>query len=184
VGHKHSGHSNVRLPTWLLFTFLIVAAFAPAAGRWRGWWFIYYGALFACWVWMSVVAARRAAREDRKRQRKIARLLRQHRNAQKIALDQANARGVPRALPLVRRFIAAADRSDAYDEIRKLTGGGDDVVVITDRREEDRRHRVDGYVVERRHTERRRQDIRSFLLTRGWAEVKPVITKKDEEATF
>jgi hypothetical protein len=174
----------VRLPTWLLFTFLIVAAFAPAAGRWRGWWFIYYGALFVCWVWMSVVAARRAAREDRKRQRKIARLLRQHRNAQKIALDEANVRGVPRALPIVRRrFIAAADRSDTDDEIRKLTGGGDDAIVITDRRKEDRRHRIDGYVMERRHSERRRQDIRSLLLTRGWAEVKPVITN-DEEATF
>jgi len=172
----------LRLPTWLLFTFLIIASFAPAAGRWRGWWFIYYGALFACWVWMSVAAARRAAREDRRRQRKIARLMRQHRNAQKITLE-ADAPRVPRALPIVRRrFIVAADRADGYDEIRKRTGGDDDVIVIIDRRKEDRRQRMDGYDVERRHAERRRHDIQSLLLTRGWAEVKPM-TSKDEEAT-
>jgi hypothetical protein len=141
---------TLRIPTWLLFAFLTIAAFAPVAGRWRGWWFVYYGALLVCWVWMSVVAARKAAREDRKRQRKIARLLRQHRNAQKTHREETDGPAGPGTLAIVRgRIIVAPDRTDdEYDEIRRSTGGDDVTVMITDRRKEDRRQRVDGYVVE------------------------------------
>jgi hypothetical protein len=175
----------LRIPTWLLFAFLTIAAFAPAAGRWRGWWFVYYGALLVCWVWMSVVAARKAAREDRKRQRKIARLLRQHRNAQKTHREETDGPAAPGTLAIARRrIIVATDRTDdEYDEIRRSTGGDDVTVMIPDRRKEDRRQRVDGYVVERRRAERRRHDIRSFLLTRGWAEVKPLTSEGEQVAS-
>jgi hypothetical protein len=71
------------IPVWFLFAFLTVAAFAPVAGRWPRWWVVYYGALLVCWAFVSVVAFRRAARANRMRQRKLDRLFRQHRNAQK-----------------------------------------------------------------------------------------------------
>jgi hypothetical protein len=82
------------LPTWLLFAFLTVSAFAPVAGRWRGWWVVYYGALLVCWALVSVAAFRKAARADRMRQRKLARLFRQH-DEEKSRLEQ-RARAIRR----------------------------------------------------------------------------------------
>jgi hypothetical protein len=50
---------GMYLPTWLVFAFLTVSAFAPVAGRWSGWWIVYYGALLICWVFVSGAAKRR-----------------------------------------------------------------------------------------------------------------------------
>jgi hypothetical protein len=83
------------LPTWLLFAFLTVSAFAPVAGRWRGWWLVYYGALLVCWIFVSVAAVRKAARAGRMRQRKLARLFRQHRDEEKSRLARAGASEPP-----------------------------------------------------------------------------------------
>jgi hypothetical protein len=159
------------IPTWLVFAFLTVAAFAPVAGRWPGWWVVYYGALLVCWVLVSIAALRRAGRADRMRQRKLARLFRQHRNAEKARLEEAGATAVPRALAPMNRLIIVVQDRRAELQIRRRTVGDDDALVITDRRRADRRQRMDGYVAERRLAERRRHDIRALLVTQGWAEV-------------
>jgi threonine/homoserine/homoserine lactone efflux protein len=83
------------LPTWLVFAFLTVSAFAPVAGRWSGWWIVYYGALLICWVFVSGAAFRKAARARRMRQRKLARLFRQHRDEERSQLEHAGARKPP-----------------------------------------------------------------------------------------
>jgi hypothetical protein len=84
------------LPTWLLFAFLTVSAFAPVAGRWRGWWVAYYGALLVSWVFVSVAAFRKAARAGRMRQRKLARLFRQHQDEEKARLEREGTGEPPR----------------------------------------------------------------------------------------
>jgi hypothetical protein len=71
---------HLTIPTWLAFLFLCVASFAPVASHWPGWWMIYYGALLACWILVSVAALRRVARDERKAQLKLDRLRRRLRD--------------------------------------------------------------------------------------------------------
>lgn len=158
------------VPLWLLLLFLGIAAFAPVAGRWPGWWLGYYGALLACWVLVAMAAFRQAAREDREAQRVLARRLRQLREPEQAVLIERNTDTDAAPSMLVhRRVIVARDKADEYDEIRRRDG--DDVVVIIDRRRMDRRQRAGAYVVERRRAERRRHDIQPLLFRQGWAEV-------------
>jgi hypothetical protein len=162
----------LSVPLWLLLLFLGIAAFAPVAGRWPGWWLGYYGALLACWVLVAIAAFRQAAREDREAQRVLARRLRQLREPEQAVLIESNTGADAAPSMLVhRRVIVARDKADEYDEIRRRDGD-DDVIVIVDRRKIDRRQRAGAYVVERRRAERRRHDIQPLLFRQGWAEVR------------
>ena len=116
----------LSVPLWLLLLFLGIAAFAPVAGRWPGWWLGYYGALLACWVLVAIAAFRQAAREDREAQRVLARRLRQLREPEQAVLIESNTGADAAPSMLVhRRVIVARDKADKYDEIRRRDGDED-----------------------------------------------------------
>ena len=159
---------TLKIPTWLMFLFLVTASFAPVVsfrpGRWVPY---YYGALLVCWVLVSVAAMRGVAREDQKAKRPLARTLRQLRDAK-----NAEAAGTRSHAPAeVQLIIVARDGVDLYDRIRGDQSGDEAVRVITDRRSTDRRHQLGVYIPDRRLDERRRYDIARLLLTQGWAQV-------------
>jgi membrane protein implicated in regulation of membrane protease activity len=156
---------KLTIPTWLVFLFLGIASFAPIVSLRPRWWAPYYGAMLVCWVLVSVAAMRRVARRDQKPKRKLARMLRQLRDAK-------NADAVRHALAEERLIIVARDEAGLYDYIRRRDQFGDETVrVVTDRRSTDRRLRIEAHIPDRRRGERRRYDIDPLLLTQGWAEV-------------
>ena len=156
---------KLTIPTWLLFLVLGIASFAPVVSLRPRWWAPYYGALLVCWVLISVAAMRQVAREDRKAKRKLARMLRQLRDAK-------TADAVRHALGEGRLIIVARDEVGLYEYIRRRDQFGDETVrVIKDRRSTDRRLRMEAHILDRRRGERRRYDIDPLLLTQGWAEV-------------
>jgi hypothetical protein len=161
---------KLKIPTWLMFLVLGIAAFAPVVslrpGRWVPY---YYGALLACWVLVSVAAMRRVAREDREAKRQLARMLRQLRDSKPEAAE-TDVDAVRHALAEKRLIIVARDEVDLYDSIRRYQTGNETVTVITDRRSTDRRLRMETHIPDRRFGERRRSDIEPLLLIQGWAE--------------
>jgi hypothetical protein len=173
---------KLTIPTWLVFLFLGIASFAPVVSRRPGWWIAYYSALLVCWVLVSVAAAQRVVREERKAKRKAARMLRAIRDTRAGTAAESDADAVPHARPMIRRriIVAGDETDDLYDVIRRDQIGDEKVIVITDRRRVERRHRIDTYDVERRRDERRRYDIGPLLLTQGWAEVKPLTSEGEE----
>ena len=150
---------KLKIPTWLMFLFLGIAAFAPVVSLRPGWWVpYYYGALLACWVLVSVAAMRRVAREDRKAKRQLARMLRQLRDAKEAGAAETD-------------IIVARDEVVLYDHFRRDQPGDQAVRIIRDRRSTVRRLRMKARIPDRRHGERRRSDIAPLLLTQGWAQV-------------
>ena len=111
---------KLKIPTWLMFLFLGIASFAPLVrlrpGRWMPY---YYGTLLICWVLVSVAATRRVAREDRKAKPKLARMLRQLRDAKKGEAAETDADAVRHALTEERLIIVARDEVVLYDHIRR-----------------------------------------------------------------
>jgi membrane protein implicated in regulation of membrane protease activity len=162
---------ELKIPTWLMFLFIGIASFAPVVSLQPGWWMPYYGALLVCWVLVVVAAMRRLAREDRKAKRKLARRLRQLRDAKNAQAAEMDVDAVRHALAEKRLVIVARDQVDLYDRIRRDQLGDEAVRVITDRRSTARRLRMEAYLPDRRRGERRCYDIDPLLLTRGWAEV-------------
>jgi hypothetical protein len=71
----------LRIPTWLIFVFLVVASFAPVVSLRPGWWLPYYGALMMCWVLVVVAALRQADQEDRAARLQFLRTLRRLQDA-------------------------------------------------------------------------------------------------------
>jgi hypothetical protein len=155
------------IPTWLLFLFLCIAAFAPIWSRWPGWWMWYYGVLLLCWILMSVAAIRRVGREYRNAQH-TTRPLRDANNAEAV---ETEADAVRPAFAGLRLIIVARDKAGLYERIHKGQSGDEAVRIITDRRENDRRRQLRVYLPDRRRGERRHRDIRPLLATRGWAQV-------------
>ena len=156
---------QLTISTWLVFLFLGIASFAPVVSLRPRWWAPYYGAMLVCWIVVSVAAMRLVARKDRKPKRRLARMLRQLRDAK-------NADAVRHALGEGRLIIVARDEVGLYEYIRRRDQFGDETVrVITDRRSTDRRLQLEVYIPDRRLGERRRYDIAPFLLTQGWAQV-------------
>jgi hypothetical protein len=110
----------LKIPTWLAFLFLCIASFAPVASAWRGWWVVYYGALLACWILVSVAAMRGVARDERKAKRKLDRMRQRLRDVTGPAPVDTGADPVgpalveePRMPTLsVRRPGAAKDRAN------------------------------------------------------------------------
>ena len=169
VGGLLDPDRKLTIPTWLAFVFLGIAAFVPVVSLRPAWWLLYYGALLACWVLVSIAASRSVARDDRKAKRKLARVLRQ-------VQAPRNADAVRRPRSEERLVIVARD-DDLYEYIRRGPFGtrrgqfGDEIVtIITDRRSSARRRRVKEHVPERRVSERRCYDIEPMLLANGWAE--------------
>jgi CHASE2 domain-containing sensor protein len=72
---------HLRIPTWLIFAFLVVASFAPVVSLRPGWWLPYYGALMMCWVLVVVAALRQADQEDRDARHQFLRTLRRLQDA-------------------------------------------------------------------------------------------------------
>jgi len=163
---------KLTIPTWLLFLVLGIASFAPVVSLRPRWWAPYYGALLVCWVLVSVAAMRQVAREDRKAKRKLARMLRQLRDAENAEAVETDVDAVRHALDKERLIIVARDEVGLYDYIRRRDQFGDETVrVIKDRRRADRRHGLEAHIPDRRRAERRRYDIAPLLLTQGWAPV-------------
>jgi membrane protein implicated in regulation of membrane protease activity len=172
--------NTLPIPIWLLFLFLCIAAFAPAASYSSRWLLAYYCVLLMCWVLVTVAGLRLLGRQDREQKRKLNRMLRQFRDRGRVTEMKVDA--VPRGLGRVRRRIIVAADLDLYDAIRSDQVADESAIIIRDRRGADRRHRRDLYAVERRRTERRGFDIRPLLLSQGWAEVNP-LTGESEELT-
>jgi hypothetical protein len=162
---------ELKIPTWLMFLFIGIASFAPVVSLRPGWWMPYYGALLVCWVLVVAAAMRRLAREDRKAKRKLARRLRQLRDAKNAQAAEMDVEAVRHALAEKRLIIVARDQVDLYDRIRRDQLGHEAVRVVTDRRSTARRLRMEAYLPDRRRGERRRYDVDPLLLTQGWAEV-------------
>ena len=162
---------KLTIPTWLLFLVLGIASFAPVVSLRPHWWAPYYGALLVCWVLVSVAAMRQVAREDRKAKRKLARMLRQLRDAKHAEAAETDVDAVWHALAEERLIIVARDEIGLYDYIRRREFGDETVRAIKDRRSTDRRLRMEAHIPDRRRGERRRYDIDPLLLTQGWAEV-------------
>jgi hypothetical protein len=133
----------------LMFLGLAVASFAPVVMSLRpGWWAVfYYGALVVWWVWMSLAIVRWTTPDDDVTDRRIGRS--------------------------VRRLIIVSRRQTVlYGRIRSVSFGDDTVRVIVDRRSADRRRRLQVFIPDRRHAERRSHDVDPLLLGQGWAEVR------------
>jgi len=163
---------KLTIPTWLLFLVLGIASFAPVVSLRPRWWAPYYGALLVGWVLVSVAAMRQVAREDREAKRKLARMLRQLRDAKNTEAAETDVDAVRHALDEERLIIVARAEGGLYDYIRRRDQFGDETVrVIKDRRSTDRRLRMEAHIPDRRRRERRRYDIAPLLLTQGWAEV-------------
>ena len=161
----------MKIPMWLMFLFIGIASFAPVVSLRPAWWMSYYGALLVCWVLMAVAAVRQLGREDREAKRKLARMLRQFRDAKNAQTVEMDVDPVRHALAETRLIIVARDQVDLYHRIRRDQRGNEAVSVITDRRSTTRRLRMEAYLPDRRRGERRRYDIGPLLLTQGWAEV-------------
>jgi hypothetical protein len=69
-------------------------------------------------------------------------------------------------------IVVARNEPDLYEIIRKDHLGDDSITVILDRRRTERRQRSDPPITNRRHAERRRQDIGPALIKEGWAEIR------------
>ena len=163
---------KLTIPTWLLFLVLGIASFAPVVSLRPRWWAPYYGALLVGWVLVSVAAMRQVAREDREAKQKLARMLRQLRDAKNTEAAETDVDAVRHALDEERLVIVARAEGGLYDYIRRRDQFGDETVrVIKDRRSTDRRLRMEAHIPNRRRGERRHYDIAPLLLTRGWAEV-------------
>jgi hypothetical protein len=80
----------LRIPTWLIFLFLVVASFAPVVSARPAWWIPYYAALLACWIGAVIAAFRRARQEERAARREFRRTLRELQ-----ARDDAGGHDVP-----------------------------------------------------------------------------------------
>jgi hypothetical protein len=158
---------HLPVPTSLLFLFLCVAASAPLASRWSGWWMPYYGALLVCWSLITIAALRRATREDRNAQTR-RRPLPDANDAEAV-----EAQGTPARHPIAapRTIIVARDKVVLYDRIRREQLRDEVAKVIADRRGSDRRRRLELYLPDRRLRERRHYDIAPLLLRQGWADV-------------
>ena len=163
---------KLTIPTWLLFLVLGIASFAPVVSLRPRWWAPYYGALLVCWVLVSVAAMRQVAREDREAKRKLARMLRQLRDAKNTEAAETDVDAVRHVLDEERLIIVAREGVGLYDYIRRRDQFGDETVrVIKDRRSTDRRLRMEAHIPDRRRGDRRRYDIAPLLLTQGWAQV-------------
>ena len=163
---------KLTIPTWLLFLVLGIASFAPVVSLRPRWWAPYYGALLVCWVLVSVAAMRQVAREDREAKQKLARMLRQLRDAKNTEAAETDVDAVRHVLDEERLIIVARGEVGLYDYIRRRDQFGDETVrVIKDRRSTDRRLRMEAHIPNRRRGERRHYDIAPLLLTQGWAEV-------------
>ena len=178
---------RLTIPTWLAFVFLGIASFVPVVSLRPAWWLLYYAALLACWVLVSVAAKRSMAREDRKGKRKLARVLSQAQSTR--SPESAGMAGeAVRRKPAEERLIIVARDDDLHDYIRRGHFGirrgqyGDETVtIVPDRRSTARRRRVNEHVPERRVAERRCYDIEPVLLARGWAEA--TLPKRKDSVT-
>ena len=171
---------GMKTPTWLMFLFLGIAALGPHVSPWPRGWIAYYGALLACWILMSVMDLRRAAREERQVERTLARLLPHLRAASETEMTEAReateaearaADAERRALVEERLIIVARDKVDLYDRLRRDQLGQGAVMVVADRRRADRRRKLELFIPERRLGERRLCDVSELLETQGWAEL-------------
>src|ERR1700741_1136226 len=100
---------GMTIPTWLMYLFLIIASLGPLVSLWPRWRIAYYGALLVCWVLMSVVDMRRAAREERQAQGNLAGVLRRFRAVPETEAAERDADAVHPALAEERLIIVARD---------------------------------------------------------------------------
>jgi hypothetical protein len=169
---------HLPIPTWLLFLFLGIAAFAPLASRTPGRWLVaYYISLFACWIVVSIAAVRQLVREGVTSAGHYSAKLRYLRSAQAVNEVESEDTGGRRSTRLRRRIVVAGHGPESVAAIH-----GETVLVLVDRRQGERRQREDPCAIDRRRGDRRQYDVKSILATRGWAEVRPSMSE-DEDPT-